>query len=75
MAITATPVDPNNDKCTFEPGYTQTGVSAPNLEIVPSTGLTPDVQHADGWNVAGSAVRNVPGARFHWSWTLTPTFG
>lgn len=55
MAITATPVDPNNDKCTLEPGYTQTGVSAPNLEIVPSTGLTPDVQHADGWNVSGSA--------------------
>jgi hypothetical protein len=76
MAISAAPVDPANDKCTQEPGYTETGVPS-NLaaEITPSSGLVPHVQHADGWSLAGSADANLPGARYHYSWTLTPTFG
>jgi hypothetical protein len=76
MAINAAAADPANDKCSLEPGYTETGVPG-NLaaEIVPSTGLVPDVQHVDGWSVSGGADNILPGARYHYSWTLTPTFG
>jgi hypothetical protein len=76
MAITATAADPANDKCSLEPGYTETGVPG-NLaaEIIPSTGLVPDVEHADGWNLSGGADATTSGARYHYSWTLTPTFG